>query len=96
LLPCGGKEKKMKKNDSGNYWITMHCPCGGKHCSGELIIQPDRFSNRDGPDFADIRMFYIGVVDSSGNDESITWINTEQLQSLIKDLKILLETYGEE
>ena len=54
--------------------ISMDCFCGGKHCQGNIYIQPDRVDGTD--------VFMVTVVDTSGNDEASLWLTPEQLKKL--------------
>ena len=73
----------MDINDSGYSVVNMNCFCKGKHCEGNLYIQPDVVDNQ--------KVFMVSARDSSGNEEGSLWLSPEQVSSLIEELKILLK-----
>ena len=72
----------MHTNDSGNPAIQLKCFCSGKHCQGELYIQPDTID--------DEKVFMVSAVDISGNEEGNLWLSYKQIGQLIEELQILL------
>jgi hypothetical protein len=75
----------MEINDSGYSVINMDCFCKGKHCEGNLYVQPDTIDKQ--------RVFMITVVDTDGSEQSNLWLSSEQVLSLIEELKFLYEKY---
>jgi hypothetical protein len=72
----------MNKNDAGDSVVDMNCFCGGKHCKGNLYIQPDKVNSED--------CFMVTVIGTSGYEEGSLWLSLSQIEQLIKELKILL------
>ena len=73
----------MDKNDNGNSVVNMDCFCGGKHCEGNLYIQPDTLVD-------DEKCFMVSASDSSGNDDANLWLSVKQMRQLIKELSIMV------
>ena len=72
----------MDKNDNGNSVVNMDCFCGGKHCEGNIYIQPDTLDGE--------KCFMVGATDTRGNDQASLWLSFEQMRQLIKELTTLI------
>ena len=75
----------MAKRDDGKNVINMDCFCSGKHCEGNLYIQPDRINNT--------RVFMVEVIGSDGNESAYMWLSISQLQQLQGELSILINEF---
>jgi len=73
----------MYKRDDGKLAIDIDCFCSGKHCEGNLFIQPDKIDKEF--------VFMISATDTSGDSEGNLWLSPKQIRQLIKELNILLE-----
>lgn len=69
-------------NDNKDKCIDITCYCRAKHCSGELIVQPDTIKGE--------KVFMITAIDTRGNDEASLWITKDQIDILINELRELI------
>lgn len=72
----------IEKNDKNENVISMDCYCQGKHCEGNIYIQPDCIKGQ--------KVFMITAIDTKGYDDASLWLTPEQLKQLIDEINILL------